>query len=564
MIKNILILGLVLSSLIFARNHVTCKFIRVGPDKKNEYHCSNGQTMRILPPHVDVWETKKARWLMGGPVALRGNALGGIVVSGEGNEVFHFCPENYNYDEPKCGTDNSKIAEQLNQEYEIMLTSEELKQADPEYFVPEKVTHGSSRYSNIPNCYSKSEYLAKRKKMLNQCKKQLVSEAIEREEIRLKANNIQNLEASVNEKMENNGIRGIYSIACNIYTDDRQKIKQNICNANDSLFMSAAVSKLSELFSDKNCFNSSSIFRFAGDNRWRYSSREWLDHSQKCYNKIEGQFDSLMSAVDEFLQRKKNDMHLEEVRLTEEELAEAEQKLKVFWDLLLAIPKNDHMNRFHTEQEYFKTKREIEKIKKKLEALAPEKYAVLKAEEEAAQKAKEEAAQKNEAEPLEKKFSTAANNTIPTKNVYASYHDGIPRDSTERYYQSLIDRYNHSGRKWRNISVGMYSGGVAAIILGGIILWQGDGDSGEDSYEDSESSDGISDKMFGILCLSAGGVTMVLGTTFFIVGGSKLKKADKYQELLDEYTERKSVSLKLTPVIDPVNNRYGGALALSF
>lgn len=128
-------------------------------------------------------------------------------------------------------------------------------------------------------------------------------------------------------------------------------------------------------------------------------------------------------------------------------------------------------------------------------------------------------------------------------------------DSVE-YYQDLVDRYTYSGMKKRSVGKWlMISGGIAAIV-GGIMVF--------DSLSDDNLSGDGEEFLLGYMSAIAGSGAFVTGVIIKSVGNSKLRTAHKYEEKLRRYEDSHAVSLKVAPVVNPVNKSLGGALALNF
>ena len=143
-------------------------------------------------------------------------------------------------------------------------------------------------------------------------------------------------------------------------------------------------------------------------------------------------------------------------------------------------------------------------------------------------------------------------------------------DST-LYYQSLIDRYSTSGNRFRRVGNGMMIGGGIGAGFGLFLFIVGM--SQIDYCDDYSYNDDGCDNDEGVLAALSGYILMIGGVTVFtvgvplkIVGGAKLRRADRYHDILLKYQMRRQYSLKLraAPMIDPINNSLGGKLALDF
>jgi hypothetical protein len=137
-------------------------------------------------------------------------------------------------------------------------------------------------------------------------------------------------------------------------------------------------------------------------------------------------------------------------------------------------------------------------------------------------------------------------------------------DST-MYYQSLIDKYTISGNKTRRAGkIMMITGGIAAGV--GVLFIASAGGTDCDRY-DNECKDNVQAMDdAGALLLLGGGAVFTTGIILKIVGGSKLRKARRYEDSLQKYKMRQQYSLKLRfdPLIDPINKKAGANLAMEF
>ena len=143
-------------------------------------------------------------------------------------------------------------------------------------------------------------------------------------------------------------------------------------------------------------------------------------------------------------------------------------------------------------------------------------------------------------------------------------------DSTQ-YYQSLVDRYTQSGRKLRGAGAGMMIGGGIGAGVGVVMMVAGLAgavDNCAESSADVCEAEGDDAAMFvvGYLATIVGATVFTTGIVVKAIGGSKLRKAQRYEDKLNSYKMRQQYSLKMRvlPVIDPINNVYGGQLAFDF
>lgn len=128
-------------------------------------------------------------------------------------------------------------------------------------------------------------------------------------------------------------------------------------------------------------------------------------------------------------------------------------------------------------------------------------------------------------------------------------------DST-MYYQTLIDKYTRSGNKTRKIGKGMMLGGGIGAAVGVLLVLYADGTK-EEIQTTSDT---------GVLLLLGGGAVFTTGLILKIVGGSKLRKANRYSDMLAKHQMRRQYSMKLhfDPLVNPIKKTVGGTLALDF
>ncbi|MBO7105605.1 MAG: hypothetical protein J6W22_09050 [Fibrobacter sp.] len=137
-------------------------------------------------------------------------------------------------------------------------------------------------------------------------------------------------------------------------------------------------------------------------------------------------------------------------------------------------------------------------------------------------------------------------------------------DST-MYYQTLIDRYTRSGNKLRRAGKGMMIGGGIGTGVGLLLLASASAtDCDRYDNECKDDMEGMSDA--GALLLLGGGAVFGTGIVIKIVGGSKLRKANRYTDMLTKHQMRRQYSMKLRfdPLINPIKKSVGGNLAMEF
>ena len=135
------------------------------------------------------------------------------------------------------------------------------------------------------------------------------------------------------------------------------------------------------------------------------------------------------------------------------------------------------------------------------------------------------------------------------------------------YYQDLINRYTLSGEKKRSAGNGMMIGGGIGVLLGVLLMVDSDNERHHCRGSDySCDDDEFVEFLTGYGLALAGGVVLGVGVTLKIVGGTKLRRARRYQESLNRYNARRiqSLNFRVEPSINPYSGSYGSKLSLSF
>lgn len=139
-------------------------------------------------------------------------------------------------------------------------------------------------------------------------------------------------------------------------------------------------------------------------------------------------------------------------------------------------------------------------------------------------------------------------------------------DSTA-YYQALIDRYMQSGVRLRSTGNGMMVGGGIAFFLGITFMVIADDNCEENSYGEQvcdDDDDALGST--GVILFFGGAAVFGTGIALKIVGGSKLRKAIRYNDKLMKHQMRRqfTMNLRVNPLVNPVKQSVGGNLALEF
>lgn len=131
----------------------------------------------------------------------------------------------------------------------------------------------------------------------------------------------------------------------------------------------------------------------------------------------------------------------------------------------------------------------------------------------------------------------------------------VSQDSID-YYQNLASRYKKSGARKTSVGKGLMIGGGIATGLG-LMMSVG-------SIADNSLSDDGEMFLLGYLSVCAGVCVFTPGLVLYIVGKSKLRKAERFEEKLDMLQNNQTYSLRFVPMVNPVNRSLGGNLALAF
>lgn len=135
------------------------------------------------------------------------------------------------------------------------------------------------------------------------------------------------------------------------------------------------------------------------------------------------------------------------------------------------------------------------------------------------------------------------------------------------YYQDLVNRYTLSGEKKRSAGNGMMIGGGIGVLLGVLLMVDSDNERHHCRGSDySCDDDEFVEFLTGYGLALAGGVVLGVGVTLKIVGGTKLRRARRYQESLNRYNARRiqSLNFRVEPSINPYSGSYGSRLSLNF
>ena len=144
------------------------------------------------------------------------------------------------------------------------------------------------------------------------------------------------------------------------------------------------------------------------------------------------------------------------------------------------------------------------------------------------------------------------------------YYQQIFYDDSVAYYQNMIEIYTQSGNSKRRTGNAMMIGGGIAAAIGGVMMIGGLAEMNCD--EDHCDNDGAISYLAGYLILLGGAAVFTTGVVVKIVGGSKLRKAERFRNSLVQYNYRRqhALQLQIEPLINARKGAYGSRLSLNF
>lgn len=171
--------------------------------------------------------------------------------------------------------------------------------------------------------------------------------------------------------------------------------------------------------------------------------------------------------------------------------------------------------------------------------------------------------------PAQQPYYAPAPYPVAQPQYPPQYYQQVFYDDSTAYYQNLIDTYIQSGNSKRKVGKAMMLGGGIAAVVGGTILFAGllqipSCDEGDDGCEASNSAMVLIGT--GDLILLGGITAFATGLLFKIVGGSKLRKAERFRNSLVQYNYRRqhALQLQIEPLINARKGAYGSRLSLNF
>lgn len=151
------------------------------------------------------------------------------------------------------------------------------------------------------------------------------------------------------------------------------------------------------------------------------------------------------------------------------------------------------------------------------------------------------------------------------------YYQQVFYDDSVAYYQNLIERYSRSGNSMRRGGNAMMIGGGITFGVGILMMVTAAADASNDCYyndyscqEDRDDAENVA--VAGYLIAIGGGAVFTTGLVLKIVGGSKLRKAERFRNSLVQYNYRRqhALQLQIEPLINARKGSYGSRLSLNF
>lgn len=151
------------------------------------------------------------------------------------------------------------------------------------------------------------------------------------------------------------------------------------------------------------------------------------------------------------------------------------------------------------------------------------------------------------------------------------YYQQFFYDDSVAYYQNLIERYSRSGNSMRRGGNAMMIGGGITFGVGILMMVTAAADASNDCYyndyscqEDRDDAENVA--VAGYLIAIGGGAVFTTGLVLKIVGGSKLRKAERFRNSLVQYNYRRqhALQLQIEPLINARKGAYGSRLSLNF
>ena len=166
--------------------------------------------------------------------------------------------------------------------------------------------------------------------------------------------------------------------------------------------------------------------------------------------------------------------------------------------------------------------------------------------------------------PAQQPYYAPAPYPVAQPQYPPQYYQQVFYDDSTAYYQNMIETYTESGNSKRRTGKVMMMGGGIAAGIGGLMMLGGIMDM--ECTEDHCDDDGAITYLAGYCIVIGGAAVFSTGLVFKIVGGSKLRKAERYRNSLMQYNYRRqhALQLQIEPLINARKGAYGSRLSLNF
>ena len=166
--------------------------------------------------------------------------------------------------------------------------------------------------------------------------------------------------------------------------------------------------------------------------------------------------------------------------------------------------------------------------------------------------------------PAQQPYYAPAPYPVAQPQYPPQYYQQVFYDDSTAYYQNMIETYTESGNSKRRTGKVMMMGGGIAAGIGGLMMLGGIMDM--ECTEDHCDDDGAITYLAGYCIVIGGAAVFSTGLVFKIVGGSKLRKAERYRNSLMQYNYRRqhALQLQIEPIINARKGSYGSRLSLNF
>lgn len=166
--------------------------------------------------------------------------------------------------------------------------------------------------------------------------------------------------------------------------------------------------------------------------------------------------------------------------------------------------------------------------------------------------------------PAQQPYYAPAPYPVAQPQYPPQYYQQVFYDDSVAYYQNMIELYTQNGNSKRRAGNAMMIGGGIGAGIGGLMMLGGLANM--ECSEDHCDDDGTISYIAGYLILLGGAAVFTTGVVVKIVGGSKLRKAERFRNSLVQYNYRRqhALQLQIEPLINARKGSYGSRLSLNF